>query len=137
MFYTRDISVEANTPRNSAKTVNIKTTAGVVHQVGIMFPDGCAGLVHVQLWHGGHPFIPVDPMMDVAGNNETVNITEFYKLFPGFNIITVRVWNEDDTHSHTIRVRIGVLPEYILVPYKPLTTISNRMAKLLRRIGVF
>ena len=136
MFYVKYIQTPANTPRLSPKTTRIKMWGGVIHRVEIMFPPGPQGLLHVQLFHGGHQIFPSTHGQSFAGDDETISFNDFYKLEPGFNTLIIKTWNEDDTYDHVCRVRIGVLPEWVVTPHILFTGITSSLKTLLRRIGV-
>lgn len=136
MFYVKEITTDADTARADSVETDRRVWAGVIHHVDVVFPAGCAGLLHVTIWHGGHQIFPSEELQDFAGDGETVSFKDHYKLIPGENLIRIKTWNEDDTFSHTCRVRIGVLPQKIVFPEYVFVDIANSLRWLLRRIGV-
>ena len=135
MFYVKDISTPANTSRLSPVVSDIKVWSGVIHRVEVVFPPGPSGLLHVTIWHGGHQVYPSTEGMNFAGDNESSEFNDFYPLPLGFNTITVKTYNEDDTYAHTCRVRFGVLPRWLVDPTLQFRRISENFATLIRRIG--
>jgi len=136
MFYVKAIETAADTARADSIETDRRVWAGVIHHVEIHFPPGCAGLLHVEIWHGGHQIYPSEELQDFAGDDETVIFDDFYELVPGDNLIRIKTWNEDDTFAHTCRVRIGVLPKNIIFPEYVFQDIAKSLRWLLRRIGV-
>lgn len=136
MFYVKEITTDANTAQGSPKESTVKVWAGVIHHVGIMFPQGPAGLLHVQIWHGGHQIYPSTELQDFAGNDETIRFNDNYQLHVGLNTLTIKTWNEDDTYPHKCRVRIGVLPMEVVAPHMMFIGIRSSLRRLLARVGV-
>lgn len=136
MFYVKDITTAANTTRAGSIETDRKLWAGVIHHVEVMFPPGCVGLLHVTIWHGGHQIYPSEELQDFAGDGETIQFDDFYKLVPGDNLIRIKTWNEDEQYDHTVRVRLGILPQEMVFPEYVFADIANSLRWLLRRIGV-
>lgn len=132
MLYTTAITAAKGGSEATASDTRIKCSAGIIHHIDILFPSGCAGLVHVCIYHGGHRFFPSSEGMDVAGDNETVRFKEYQPLRKETNYISVKAWNEDDTYDHTVRVRIGVLPEDVLAFGTLMSRVPNLVRKVLR-----
>lgn len=136
VFYVKEISTAANTSQYAAIKTDARIWAGVIHRVEVQFPPGPTGLLHVTIWHGGHQIFPSEELMDFASDDETIAFNDFYRLVPGDNKIVIRTWNEDTVHAHEVRVRIGVMPEFLLNPQLIFADIANSLRKLLRRIGI-
>lgn len=115
-MFTRDITLAAGQSLNTATTTHMKVSAGVIHEINIVFPPGCAGLVYCAIYHGGHPIFPSTEAQYIRGDNEVVDFKEFYELIGVENHLYIVAWNEDEIYSHKITVRLGVLPKYVLLP---------------------
>ena len=116
MQYTKDVTFSSSGSSTNQTSAIIKAARGVIHRIEIVFPSGCAGLVHVQLFTGGHPIAPTTFTQTYSGNGDVLEIPEFIELRKDFNIITIKGWNEDDTYDHKILFRIFVLPKEVLLP---------------------
>lgn len=133
MFYDFAITVAASTTEANATTQRMKLTKGVVHRLEIQFPDGCAGLAHVRILEDGHQFAPTNPSGNFASDGHTIVIDEHYELQSSPYSFKAVVWNDDDTYSHTIYVRVGVLRgEFWLL----FTRVINGLAKFLKALGM-
>lgn len=130
-FYVKEVETSAD----STNEVKFKVWSGVIHQVSVMFPPGCASLLKVSIWHGGHQIYPSTELQYFAGDGETIPFRDHYKLHVGLNQITIKTKNEDTQYSHACRVRLGILPGWLLDPTGPFRRISGSLATLLRRIG--
>jgi len=116
MLFSKQITVSADTSETNAIPTYIKIQTGVVSKVWITFPAGCAGLVKMRVLHGGHPFIPVNADNYLRGDNFTFELPVMYEITDHPTILSVLVWNEDATYSHTVDILILVLPKALVLP---------------------
>ena len=116
MIYTASIITLANTAEANAKKTDIKVTNGVIHEVSVYFPPGCAGLVYCQIFEGGHQFVPSTEGQFLRGDNIPIDSKEFYEITGAPRWITIKTWNLDDTYDHTIEVFIKQLPRFAILP---------------------
>jgi len=130
MIYTKDVTVTKNTDEGTAVRQKIKCSAGILNEFNVVFPPGCAGLVHFTLWQGGHQLIPSTQGMSIRGDDEVVDFREYVVLPNDSNTLEVRAWNTDDTFDHTLHVRLSVLPEDVLA----FGTLMSRVPDLVRKI---
>src|SRR3990167_779674 len=110
MIYTSSITIAANTAESSASRTDIKVTNGIITQVQILFPSGCAGLVNVQLFTGGHQFVPSTHGQVIKADGVLISSPEFLEITDAPRIISIVAWNNDETYPHTIEVLITQLP---------------------------
>lgn len=109
MFYRHSLTVPASTPATSPVIETMYLTHGIVHQVEIGFPPGCAGLVHVAIFRYEHQAWPTNPDNEFAWDDYNVVITnEAFGLVGHPYTLSLRAWSEDNTFDHTIVCRIGV-----------------------------
>lgn len=113
MFYRYSLLVPANTPKTTPVHTTMYLTRGIIHQVEIAFPPGCAGLVHVAIFRFEHQAWPTNPDEQFAWDNISLVIrNEAFGLIDHPYNLSLRAWSEDDTFPHTIVCRIGVkLPD--------------------------
>ena len=135
MFYVEEISTDANTTRSAPKETHLRVWAGIIHRVEVYFPAGPSGLLHVQILHEGHQIYPANANQDFAADDVNIAFNDYYKLHVGLNRITIKTWNTDDTHDHICRVRLGVLPAWVVSPYEQFRKANASLKTLLRRIG--
>lgn len=84
---------------------------GVIKRVAILFPEGCAGLVHVQIYHNEQQVWPTTPGASFLGNGTYHSFEESYDLPEAWNAVRVVGWNDDDTFSHTVNIWLGEFPQ--------------------------
>ncbi len=133
MFYSFDITIAKSTTQAAPHTEDLKLGAGIIHYVEIEFPSGCQGLAHIQLLYEGAHYLPTNPDSDFASDNYVIPIREYKELTAGASILKAVAWNDDDTYSHTIIVRIGVLPVEVM---EPQTGLIAGIKKFLGMVGI-
>jgi len=111
MIYSFAITTPANTPEDSKQKTDIKLTSGIIHQLDIVFPAGCAGLMHIAVNNGLHQLWPTNSQEYFHTDGEAISFKEFYKLKEDQNMLTVYSYNIDDTYDHTVIFRLGVLKQ--------------------------
>lgn len=121
MFYDVSFTISANTAKSAPREERVKLTHGVIHRVEIGFPDNCAGLAHLQIREGGHQVWPTNPQGSFNTDGYTIVIDDYYELFEEPYTLTLVGWNLDDTYDHTLEVRFGVLPAWVLMAGLPST----------------
>jgi len=117
MIYNFSVSVATtNTATAPLKTTH-KLTHGIIHKLDIVFPPGCLGLVGIAIFNGLHQLWPTNPTEYFISDDETISFREHYELIEEpFELYSVG-YTMDDTYDHTIVLRIGILPVYILAPW--------------------
>jgi len=115
MFYIFDHPVVAANTEDTPHEEEMKLMAGVIHQVDILFQDGCDHLVKVQVWLAGHQVWPSNRGKAFEGNATAISFREFHELEEGSSILTARIWG-DGSDLARIVVQIGVLPKRIIQP---------------------
>jgi len=108
MFYRVSLHVPANTPITTPVTALIPAVRGVVYRVSLQFPDGCAGLVHANLWHREFQLWPSNMGEWFSADGHVIEFTEEYQLVEVPYVFRLEAYSEDDTFSHKISVRIGM-----------------------------
>lgn len=117
MFYRYSLLVPAATPATAPEKKTMYLCHGIIHQVEMAFPPGCAGLVHASIWRFDHQAWPTNPDESFAWDDYNVVITqESLGLTTRPYTMTLRAWSQDDTYEHTVVCRLGIrLP----APHRP------------------
>ena len=132
MLYEFKLTIPSNTPKSSPLRERVELTRGVIHKVELEFPPGCLGLVHVIIRHFEHQIFPTNRDGDFASDNHVISFPEYYELaYPPY-VLTLEGWNEDDTYSHTVTVRIGVLPDWVVQPERGLLNLLRKFQRRFR-----
>ena len=115
MFYDVSLSVPSLTLEAAPVSVLVGVSAGVVSRVSVMFPPGCAGLVHVRIFRSSHQVWPSNLDGSFASDGERIEFQEDYSVMDAPFEFRIVAWNDDDTFQHTVGVRLGILPEIRVV----------------------
>lgn len=118
MIYRVGITTGKKGSDTDRVTTEIKLTKGIINRVNLVFPPGCAGLLHVAINHGLHQVWPTNPRGNYATDGETIDFEEFYELKYDPFVLTVYTRNEDDAYEHEVIVRIGLLPRTAFAPWQ-------------------
>lgn len=117
MIYKKSITTPANTAENAPIRTVLKMGNGVIHKMDIVFPPGCQQLVHVQIKRAVHQLFPTNAEESFNSDGETISFRTHHPLRAEPYQVEIITWNNDDTHNHTILVRLGLLRKNILTPW--------------------
>ncbi len=115
MIYTTSISIPANTAITAPVKEILRVTQGVVYQLDMEFPAGCAGLSKLYIKQGSNQVWPSPPDKTFASNDFTISFPETYLLSePPFQF-EIYGYNEDEQWPHTLKVMIGLVSQKIFM----------------------
>jgi len=117
MFFSYNITVTAATTEATAEFTKLYLSAGIIHQIDILFPVNANREVYVKILDAGFQVMPSNPEETIRANNTVISTREFFKIPPGGTILTVKAWNVHATDDFMISVNVGVLPQKILQPF--------------------
>jgi len=117
MFYSYNITVPAATDETTAELTTLYLSAGVIHQIDILFPVNANREVFVKILDAGFQVMPSNPEEAIRANNTVISTREFFDIPVGGSILTVKAWNVHATDDFMISVNVGVLPRRILQPF--------------------
>ena len=110
MFFEYALTVPANTAQAVPAELDMPLSPGTVARVGIQFPRGCVGLVHVQVFDEEHQVWPANLDGDISAEGIEVSWVEDHDLDEAPFTLTLRAWNDDDSFPHTITFRCAIMP---------------------------
>lgn len=116
MLYNWIITVPKNTTRLAPVEVELTLAIGIVTWYSVLFPPGCAGLVHCKIFHREHQIVPSKGDQDLSGDTFPIEWNDFYELYGRPANFLARCWNADDTYAHNVTIRIAVVPRRAVVP---------------------
>ena len=109
MIYSYDITTPANTPESAPIVTLCRLPRGRAANVDVLFPPGCAGLAHIQIYRGLHQLWPGNAGASIVGDGITVSWVEDYMMLDEPLTLVAFTWNIDDTYPHTITLRVNML----------------------------
>ena len=131
MFHKWGVTIPKGRTKAQPYEQELTLTKGIIHRVEIGFPAGCRGYVYFVLDHREHQLLPTNPDEAFNGEGYTIVIKEHFPLTAEPYTLIARGWAPDAVWNHTITVRIGILPEWVLVPLKGVAAMFKKFFKLL------
>ncbi|MDD2777562.1 MAG: hypothetical protein PHI16_01525 [Methanocellales archaeon] len=126
MFYAFPLTVAAGNTVNNKAIIQMPISAGVIHQVDILFPDGCDHNIRVQVFDQDFQLWPSNRNATIRGDATVVSFRDFVEITPDNNVLKGVAWWADTETAQTVFIHIGVLPREILQPFS--------LAELLRAV---
>lgn len=116
MFYAFTHTMTTDDIVTAKKELALKMTAGVIHQVDILFQDGCDHEANVQIFKGDHQLWPSNRGASMKGNATVISFREFLELKQGDNELTALIWGDGTIEAVDVSIQIGLLPKQVLQP---------------------
>jgi len=116
MFYVFSKLPESGKDKDDPLSLDMKLTAGVIHQVDILFQDGCNHETFVQIFHGGQQLWPSNQGEYLRGNATVVSFREFLELSGGDNLLRAEISTDLTADIVEVIIQIGLLPRKIIQP---------------------
>ena len=111
------VTVPKNTPKDNPIEQDFELEGRLLYRYQVIFPDGCAQLVGVQLFYGEDQILPTNRGEWLTGNNEIFNDDIYWELPEGKIKLKAYLYNEDEIFDHTITFRFFVIKEKYHKPY--------------------
>lgn len=116
MFYVFDQTITTSDIETAKINLPIPLTVGMIHQVDVLFQDGCNHAAQVQIFHGRFQVWPSNRGATLRGNATVVSFREFYELTPGRTDLYAMIWGDGAIDAVEVVIQIGLLPKRILQP---------------------
>jgi len=116
MFYTFSYTPTAADTAASPKKLKMQLTAGIVHQVDVLFQNGCGHEEFVQIYSDNMQVWPSNRGEKLRGNATVISFREFYEIFPGNTDLTAVIWSTLPDGFKEVIINIGLLPKRIIQP---------------------
>ena len=126
MFDVWEIDVAAGNTVSNKKIVEMSLSAGIIHQVDVLFPDNADHNIRVQIFDSSFQLWPSNRNATIRGDATVVSFRDFYELTAHNNVLTVKAWWADTETACTVFVQMGLLPRAVLQPFS--------LAELLRAV---
>ncbi|MBA7660963.1 hypothetical protein ES703_68970 [subsurface metagenome] len=116
MFYTFSHTVKAANTEANPHQLTMRMQAGVIHQVDILFQDGCNHEVYVRVFDENHQVWPTNRGEKLRANATVISFREFYELWPGNSTLTALIWTDLTANFKEVIINVGLLPKRIIQP---------------------
>lgn len=109
MHYSFDLTIPAQTTEVNKISLVCPINYGMLRQVEIFFPWGCAGLVHVHINRFEHQVFPSNIDSNYSDNDYHLKFEEYYPILELPYNLAVWGWNLDDYFEHVVTCRFLVI----------------------------
>jgi hypothetical protein len=131
MIYEYNLTIPANTPASDPAYLEMPLGPGIIHKLEVEFPLGCNKAVLVALLRGLHQIWPTNPDGALSANAYTISYPEYQPLEEAPFQVEAYGWSPGTAYSHTITIRIGVLPREVLEPGREALHFMGRLKNLI------
>jgi len=116
VFYSFSYTPSASDTESDPHELTMHLTAGVIHQVDVLFQNGCNHEEFVQIYHDNFQLWPSNRGEKLRGNATVISFRDFYELRPGDAILTAKIWTTLSADFKEVIVQVGLLPKRVLQP---------------------
>ncbi|KKN31456.1 hypothetical protein LCGC14_0823690 [marine sediment metagenome] len=116
MFYVFSKIPEVTDTKADPFKLDMKLTAGVVHQVDVLFQSGANHEEFVQVHYGGVQIWPSNRGEYLRGNATVISFREFMELPAGMNTLVAHISTTLTQDFKEVLIQVGVLPKRIIQP---------------------
>lgn len=117
MIYNFTIIAEKGGSASSPEIFDMVMTHGIIHKIDVLFPPGSLGLTGVSIHNALHQVWPTNTDEYFTSDAEVISFREHHPLSEAPYSLQAYHYNTDDTYDHTIIIRIGILPDYVIAPW--------------------
>ena len=116
MFYVFSYTPDAGDTEANPHELEMKLTAGVVHQVDVLFQNGCNHEEFIKVFRANFQIWPSNREEEIRGNATVISFREFFVLEPGETVLTAHIWTTLGAGFKEIVIQVGLLPKRVLQP---------------------
>lgn len=116
MFYVYAYTPSAADTKENPHKLEMKLTAGIIHQVDVLFQEGCKHNEFVQIFSDNMQIWPTNRGEKLRGDSTIISFRDFFEIKPGNTDLTLKVWTSLAVNFKEIIVQLGLLPKQVLQP---------------------
>ena len=116
MFYVFTNTIETTHIITAPIRQELDLISGVIHQVDILFEDGCDHEAHLQIFQGSTQVWPSNTGATLVGDATVISFREFFEIKPGLTDLTLVLWGDGTIDDVDVILQIGLLPKRVLQP---------------------
>jgi len=116
MFYVFDQPITTGDVEADKAILHMDLAAGVIHQVDVLFQEGCDHQAQVQIFQANFQIWPTNRGNTIRGNATVVSFREFYELRHGHSDLYALIWGDGTIKDVEVVIQIGLLPKAIIQP---------------------
>ena len=116
MFYVFSKTPGASNTKADPFKLEMELPGGIIHQVDVLFQDGCGHEEFIQIHRGGQQLWPTNRGEYLRGNATVISFREFLEMKSGTNLLVAEVSTTLSSDFKEVIIQIGVLPKKIIQP---------------------
>jgi len=116
MFFVFSYTPSASDTEASPYVLDLDLTAGVIHQVDVLFQSGCNHEEFVRIFHGGQQVWPSNRGEKLRGDATVLSFRDFLVLPVGHVQLHAHIWTTLSSSFKEVIIQLGVLPREVLQP---------------------
>lgn len=116
------MTVPADKSASDYATGEVEICRGVIRRFYRMFPDGCAGMVHLQVYHQTRQIFPTTPGQSYIGDGSEILGDSSVEIDEPEYVLELRGWSPGTVYPHVLYVEFYIEPVRVAVP-TPLTSV--------------
>lgn len=116
MFYSFTHTVTTADTVTAKKRLELPLTAGVIHQVNMLFQSGADHEINIQIFEANFQLWPTNRGATIKGNATVVSFREFYELKHGSVSLHAFIWGDGTVDDIDVVINFGLLPKSVLQP---------------------
>lgn len=116
MFYVFSYTPVITDTEENPHEMEIKLASGVIHQVDVVFQNGCNHQEFVRIFDAKNPLWPSNDGEKLRGNATIISFRDFYEMGRGNTKIRAHIWTTLTADFKEIIIHIGMLPRSVLQP---------------------
>ena len=116
MFYVFSYTPVVTDTEAAPHVMDMQLSAGVIHQVDVLFQSGCDHKTFIQIFDGNFQVWPTNRGEKMRGDATVISFREFYEMLPGDARLKGHIWTTLTTGFKEVILQIGVLKKGTLQP---------------------
>jgi len=116
MFYVFKNTIETTDIITAPIRQELDLISGVIHQIDVLFEDGCDHEAHAQIFQGSTQLWPSNTGATLVGDATVISFREFFEIKPGLTDLTLVLWGDGTIDDVEVILQIGLLPKRVLQP---------------------
>lgn len=116
MIYRGSVTVPLNTAKADYASAIVEVCPGTITKFYRLFPPGCAGLVHLQVFYQTRQIFPTTPGESYLGDDSEILSEASVFLDEPEYVLELRAWSPGAAYQHIIYCEFYIARPLILVP---------------------
>lgn len=116
MWYRGSVTVSADTARAGYASADVEVCRGTIAKFYRLFPPGCAGLVHLQVFYQTRQIFPTTPGESYLGDDSEILSDATVFLDEPEYVLQLRAWSPGSAHQHIVYCEFYIARPIVLVP---------------------